>query len=51
MLHYASFCLSFAGILFLVLARGHYSIDVVIAYWITTRYVMKTTDQTFLTGG
>jgi len=37
LLHYASFCLSFAGILFLVLARGHYSIDVVIAYWITTR--------------
>jgi len=37
LLHYATFCLSFAGILFLVLARGHYSIDVVVAYWITTR--------------
>merc|ERR1719220_2608497 len=37
LLHYASFCLSFAGVLFLLLARGHYSIDVLIAYWITTR--------------
>lgn len=37
LLHYASFCLSVAGVVFLLLARGHYSVDVVIAYWITTR--------------
>lgn len=37
LLHYASFCLSVAGVLFLMMARGHYSIDVIIAYWITTR--------------
>lgn len=28
---------TFAGVCFLMLGRGHYSIDVLIAYWITTR--------------
>ena len=35
--HYFSLVLSVFGIWALLLARGHYSIDVVIAYWITTR--------------
>lgn len=35
--HYASLALSVTGVLMLLLARGHYSIDVVVAYWITTR--------------
>ena len=36
-LHYASMVTSLAGVVTLLLARGHYSIDVIIAYWITTR--------------
>ncbi len=37
LLHWLSWCVTAFGILVLLLARGHYSIDVVIAYWITTR--------------
>jgi len=37
LLHWLSLCTSVAGVIFLLLARGHYSIDVVIAYWITSR--------------
>jgi hypothetical protein len=37
LLHWFSLCTTIFGILALLLARGHYSIDVVIAYWITTR--------------
>ena len=37
LLHYASMVVSIAGVVTLLLARGHYSIDVIIAYWITTR--------------
>merc|ERR1719355_271726 len=37
LLHYASMITSIAGVVTLLLARGHYSIDVIIAYWITTR--------------
>jgi shingomyelin synthase len=37
LLHYTSMAVSFFGVVTLLLARGHYSIDVVIAYWITTR--------------
>ncbi len=37
LLHWLSWSLSAFGIAVLLLARGHYSIDVVIAYWITTR--------------
>ena len=37
MLHYASLATSIAGVVTLLLARGHYSIDVIIAYWVTTR--------------
>lgn len=37
LLHWVSFFTSLAGVILLLLARGHYSIDVLIAYWITTR--------------
>jgi len=36
-LHWLSLGLTSFGVVALLLARGHYSIDVVIAYWITTR--------------
>ncbi len=37
LLHWFSFCVSATGVLTLLFARGHYSIDVVLAYWVTTR--------------
>merc|ERR1719369_2019913 len=37
LLHWASLIVSFSGIIFLLLARGHYSIDVVVAYWVSSR--------------
>ena len=37
LLHYASLLLSSLGIIFLLLGRGHYTVDVVIAYFVTTR--------------
>jgi len=37
LLHYAAIVISIAGVVTLLIARGHYSIDVIIAYWITTR--------------
>jgi len=37
LLHWVSLATSLAGVILLLLARGHYSIDVIIAYWITTR--------------
>ena len=37
LLHWLSFLTTVTGILTLLFARGHYSIDVLIAYWITTR--------------
>jgi shingomyelin synthase len=36
-LHYLSMLASFAGIFFLLISRGHYTIDVLLSYWITTR--------------
>lgn len=36
-LHWFSLALAAAGIVFLLIARGHYSIDVLIAYWVTSR--------------
>ena len=36
-LHYTVFCTSALGIIFLLLERGHYSVDCIVAYWITTR--------------
>ena len=36
-LHLASLLLSVLGVTFLLLGRGHYTIDVVVAYYITTR--------------
>ena len=36
-LHWLSFLVSLAGICGLVVARGHYSIDVILAYFVTTR--------------
>ena len=37
LLHWLSFITTVTGVLTLLFARGHYSIDVLIAYWITTR--------------
>ncbi len=37
LLHWASWCLAAFGVMVLLMARGHYSVDVVLAYWITTR--------------
>ena len=37
LLHWLSFCTTVTGVLTLLFARGHYSIDVVLAYWVTTR--------------
>eukprot|EP00092_Neocalanus_flemingeri_P007428 GFUD01008021.1.p1 GENE.GFUD01008021.1~~GFUD01008021.1.p1 ORF type:complete len:406 (+),score=131.39 GFUD01008021.1:44-1261(+) len=37
LLHWASFLTSCCGIIFLLLGRGHYSIDVVLAYWVSSR--------------
>jgi hypothetical protein len=35
------FFLSATGIVMLLIARVHYSIDILIAYWITTRRELK----------
>jgi len=37
LLHWASFLTSLCGIVFLLLARGHYTIDVLLAYYVTSR--------------
>jgi len=36
-LHWASFIVSLCGVIFLLIARGHYTIDVLLAYYVTTR--------------
>jgi len=37
LLHWLSFLTSLCGVVFLLLARGHYTIDVILAYYVTTR--------------
>ena len=37
LLHWVSFLTSLCGVVFLLLARGHYTIDVILAYYVTTR--------------
>jgi len=37
LLHICSFLLTVAGVVMLLISRGHYSIDVLIAYWVTSR--------------
>uniref|UniRef100_A0A914UP58 Sphingomyelin synthase-like domain-containing protein n=1 Tax=Plectus sambesii TaxID=2011161 RepID=A0A914UP58_9BILA len=37
LLHNISWLLSASGVLLLLLSRGHYTVDVLIAYWISTR--------------
>ena len=37
LLHWISFLLSLVGICALIVARGHYSIDVLLAYFVTSR--------------
>ena len=37
LLHYTFFISSSLGVIFLLLGRWHYSVDCIIAYWITTR--------------
>ena len=50
-LHWLSFLISLTGICGLVVARGHYSIDVILAYFVTTRlwwiYHAMATSQKF----
>ncbi|VDM45304.1 unnamed protein product [Toxocara canis] len=36
-LHFLSLMVSAAGVILLLISRGHYSIDVIISYWISTR--------------
>jgi len=35
--HLASLCICVAGVVLLLLSRGHYSIDCLLAYWVTSR--------------
>jgi len=46
--HWASFFIAVGGIVSLLLARGHYSVDCILAYFITTRlwYMMHSIIQT-----
>merc|ERR1711899_123706 len=37
LLRYGAMVIAIAGVVTLLCARGHYSIDVIVAYWITTR--------------
>ena len=37
MLHWLAWINAIIGVTLLLMARGHYSIDVILAYWITTR--------------
>jgi shingomyelin synthase len=37
LLHWFSYCLFLSGVSSLLLGRGHYSIDVLLGYWVTTR--------------
>jgi len=37
LLHWASFLTSLCGVIFLLLSRGHYTIDVLLAYYVTSR--------------
>ena len=37
LVHTASLCLSVTGVVMLLLCRGHYSIDCLVAYWVTSR--------------
>uniref|UniRef100_A0A0N5C1U8 PAP2_C domain-containing protein n=1 Tax=Strongyloides papillosus TaxID=174720 RepID=A0A0N5C1U8_STREA len=36
-IHFVTWPLTFTNILFLLISRGHYTIDVAISYWLTTR--------------
>jgi len=37
LLHWVTYTISLVGVIFLLIGRGHYSIDVLIAYYLTTR--------------
>lgn len=37
LLHYSSMIASASGVILLLISRGHYTIDVIVSYWITTR--------------
>lgn len=41
LLHWLSFVLSFMGVVCLLLSRGHYTVDVILAYWITSRLFLE----------
>lgn len=36
-LHFICFIFSFLGVFLLLISRGHYTIDVIVSYWISTR--------------
>ncbi|KAI5733013.1 hypothetical protein M8J76_006619 [Diaphorina citri] len=48
LLHWASFVMSVAGVIMVLVAHGHYTVDVLIAYYITTRLFWQRTPYNYL---
>jgi shingomyelin synthase len=37
LLHWTSFIVSTVGVLMILISRGHYTVDILVAYYVTTR--------------